>query len=550
MKKTFKIFLAAVGLLMATSCELDLLDNPNEVSTEQGDPDFVLNSVQLNFADFFVAMSQFGMDNTRMLAMFGNNYPNAYQATTFDGVWTTAYANILNDVQYLEQVQEERGTFEYHAAMAKVFRAYTLMSMVDYFGDVPFTETLDPNNFNPKADPASGVYQAAFNDLSDAIELIENADETTVVPETDLYYEFEDEVGDWSVKWLKLAKTLQLRYHLQTRLINAAASTTAINNLIAEGNLIDSDDEAFLFNYSSASIAAPDSRHPWFSANYVNGAGQYMSNSYINHMFVGKAGTRDPRIRHYFYRQTLAIPTDVNVLDCIEQTKPAHYGANDVFCFVGAGYWGRDHLDDDGIPPDNLLRTIYGLYPAGGQWDDSQGERGTQDSGAKGSGMLPIMLPSFVLFMRAEAALTLGTTGVPRTLFEQAVRSSIGFVRSYNTDFIPLTSTRFPSTTAVNAFVTGVMSDYDAQTTDAGRLNAIVTEYWIALWGNGVDMYNTYRRTGMPTTLQPALNATPGAFYRSFTYPSVYVNRNNTAVQKTTPAVKVFWDNNPDGFID
>ena len=113
MKKTFKIFLAAVGLLMATSCELDLLDNPNEVSTEQGDPDFVLNSVQLNFADFFVAMSQFGMDNTRMLAMFGNNYPNAYQATTFDGVWTTAYANILNDVQYLEQVQEERGTFEY-----------------------------------------------------------------------------------------------------------------------------------------------------------------------------------------------------------------------------------------------------------------------------------------------------------------------------------------------------------------------------------------------------------------------------------------------------
>jgi hypothetical protein len=32
-------------------------------------------------------------------------------------------------------------------------------------------------------------------------------------------------------------------------------------------------------------------------------------------------------------------------------------------------------------------------------------------------------------------------------------------------------------------------------------------------------------------------------------YPATYVNLNQTAQQKASPAVQVFWDNNPPGFI-
>lgn len=546
MKNIVRTFLLSAGLLVASSCELDLLDNPNEVSLDQTNPDFVLNNIQIAFADFFENMSEFGMDNTRMNAMFGNNYDNAYQATTFDGVWTSAYAGIMADAKLINDLAADDATLDYHVGVARFFRAYTAMMVVDYFGDVPYSEILDPSNFNPSVDAGSDIYASALADIEAAIDAFEAVDNATNLPDLDLYYGLDPEDYATSVdKWLAACNTLKLRAYLQTRLVNAAQSTTVINDLIANANLIDTDAEAFAFRYPGNSIAAPDTRHPWFSQNYITGAAQYMSNSYIKELFDGKGGVRDPRLRYYFYRQTLSIPTDVNVLDCINQARPAHYAANDVFCFVGNGYWGRDHLDDDGIPPDNLVRTIYGLYPAGGEFDASQGAPGSQDSGNGGEGILPMMLPSFTLFMQAEAATELGTTGNPRTLLDQAIRSSIAYVMAFNPALVP--AANVPSAATINTYVNGVLADYDAA---ADKLHVVIKEYWIALWGNGVDMYNTYRRTGKPTDMQPALNPTPGAIYRSFTYPSVFVNRNSNATAKPSTAVQVFWDTNPAGFID
>ena len=75
-------------------------------------------------------------------------------------------------------------------------------------------------------------------------------------------------------------------------------------------------------------------------------------------------------------------------------------------------------------------------------------------------------------------------------------------------------------------------------------------EYYIALWGNGIESYNNYRRTGKPSNMQPVLQTNPGPFIRSFLYPSVYVNLNKNATQKSSTAVQVFWDINPaTGFL-
>ncbi len=93
------------------------------------------------------------------------------------------------------------------------------------------------------------------------------------------------------------------------------------------------------------------------------------------------------------------------------------------------------------------------------------------------------------------------------------------------------------------------MALYDAATTDDERLNVIIKEYWLALWGNGIEAYNNLRRTGMPKNLQPNLNPSPGPFLRSMFFPGNYVNRNNNVTQKTATNVKVFWDTNPDNLF-
>jgi hypothetical protein len=71
---------------------------------------------------------------------------------------------------------------------------------------------------------------------------------------------------------------------------------------------------------------------------------------------------------------------------------------------------------------------------------------------------------------------------------------------------------------------------------------------FIALWGNGVDAFNNYRRTGKPGSMSFTVAQAGGNMIRSHYYPSVLVNLNKNITQKTIDK-QVFWDNNPAGFI-
>ena len=70
----------------------------------------------------------------------------------------------------------------------------------------------------------------------------------------------------------------------------------------------------------------------------------------------------------------------------------------------------------------------------------------------------------------------------------------------------------------------------------------VVREYYIAAWGNGLEAYNMYRRTGKPDNMMPTLEPDGGNFPRSYPYPDVYVNRNANAVQKADLTARTFWD--------
>ena len=39
----------------------------------------------------------------------------------------------------------------------------------------------------------------------------------------------------------------------------------------------------------------------------------------------------------------------------------------------------------------------------------------------------------------------------------------------------------------IDGYVAKVLAQYDAATTNDAKLNVIMKEYYIALWGNGVD---------------------------------------------------------------
>ncbi len=553
------VSLLAVAVLGACSKISDKFDsnlnNPNTPSPESANSDLYLNVVQLSFAGLFNGISDIGMQVTRQIVMYGPTYSNAYQPQSFDGLWDNAYTSVLKHANVLIPIAEAQKKYVV-VGMTKIMKAYTLMAMVDMFGNIPYTDANQgAANTNPTLEQGKDVYAKAIALLDDAI--ADLAKTPASYPGVfDLYYKAGNAAG--AAKWATLAKTLKLRAYMTTRLVDASAKSK-IDALLTANDLIDTPAEDFEFKYGTLQTN-PNSRHPRYNGNYsaTGSAGDYLG-TYFMWTMVREKGSfsnntasdkSDPRTRYYFYRQR-ANYADVSEVSssCSVAPPPAHYPAGMPFCLITSGFWGRDHGDNSGIPPDGPLRTTVGIYPCGGDFDTGQGTSVSLNRGGQGAGIQPIWQSAFTEFLKAEANLILSTAGNARTSLQNGITASFAKVLGYPaTVGITPNPTYVPSAARQTQYITDVLTAYDAATTNDAKLDIIMKEYYIALWGNGIDAYNNYRRTGKPSNMQLPIVAAPGAFVSSMYYPSVHVNRNQNGAQKSGVDVHVFWDTNPPGF--
>ena len=530
----------AASMLLATSCDLDLQDDPNAVTAATADPNFLLNSIQLGYQGVFNTVGDDGMRLTRMINQGSAQYEGAYTSSTTNGYWTGTYAGILADIAFLEPLAIA-GNLQRHLGIAKTIKAMVYMHLVDSYGDVPLSEALDPANFNPKVDTGESVYSAALAALNEA-DAHFKASPSAGTP-NDYFY------ARNYTKWTRLVNTMKLRYYLNTRLVKTSESKAGIDALVTANNFLKVGDD-FVWKFGTTR-ADPDSRHPRFAGQYTSGGGDYQSTFYMWHLTEAK-GFDDPRVRYYMYRQVLVNSTNPDEIECITQIAPPQYLVGSfIYCLPGTrGYWGRDHLDPDGIPPDGLKRTAWGVFPAGGRFDNNSGAPVNNPAlGAQGAGIHPIMLAAYVDFMLAESALTLGTAGNPKTLMLDGIKKHLEYVRSWaKTTTETGTITSFTADAAyassVLNYLSYVSTEYDGAPV---KMKIIGREYWLSLFGNGTEAFNLYRRTGQPSNMQPGLEVNPGTFPRSFFYPLNYLVTNTSAVQKADQSVQVFWDNNPKG---
>ena len=547
MKLIYKIFFVSMLFTVVSCYELDLQENPNAVSPEQADINFLFNNVQLDYAQFNFIASEFAAPVVRQTAMTGGNvYLNQYGPGSFNGIWNIAYAGILPDIQAITDLANETGQST-HLGIVQIMKGHVLMTLVDLFGDVPYTEALQGTaNIAPKADAGKDVYTAALALLNEGIT---NLGVTAPAPGNDYF------LGGSTAAWINVANTLKIKYYLNLRLTDSAGATAGINEVIASGNFIAGPGDDYAFS-AGTTRDNPDSRHFWYRGAYETG-GQYMSNYYMWSLLDEK-GFTDPRLRYYFYRQDCdTTDEDQFTLDCPTIPAPLHYTGDYPWCVASTdGWWGRDHGNNDGIPPDNVKRTVFGLYPAGGKFDanDCASAQNSGADGAKGEGILPILISPYTHFMLAESALTLGTTGDARTFLEDAVRLSFDKVRSFEGraayDFAAAAagadSTLIITDTKIDNYVNFVLDAYDNAGSEDDRLGVIIKEYHIASYGAAMEAYNAYRRTSHPKGMQPTREPASGDFTRSMWYPSNFVDQNSSASQKSGVGVKVFWDTNPD----
>lgn len=536
MKNINITLVGAFILLLSTSCELadfgdSFQENPNLLTPDQANPNFLLNNVQKETADLLQDLNR-TTDEVMRYTVLNETYSDVANQNALNNEYTNYYA-FLEDASIIDDLAADDESLLFHRGISHILTTYATVNMVDYLGDIPFSEANrgEEGIFNPKADDDEIIYTTLLSRLDDAIEDVNNA---SVAPTNDLYYNVlgNTNLDVQKVAWVRLAKSLKLKM-----LINMG-DASAINTLLAENDFI-TPAEDFQFQYGT-SASDPNSRHPDFNTGYAPGGyNQFLGNSFLD-LLLNDKSMKDPRIRYYVYRQNSADPSDV-VLGCTGSS-------NFDFCYLGNSYYGRDHGDTRPRGTDAIFRATYGLYPVGGTFDEnnpSAPDFAIDTQHQLGAGILPILLSSFVDFLRAEAALTLNTNDNPILLLESGIRKSMDKVLNFAG--VASGSSFAATATDIDDYIAEVIAAYNAAD-DQGKLDIVLKEYYLASYGNSTESYNGYRRTGYPSIFSSPIFDPNTPFPRSFSLPNDAILNNNQLEQRPI-TTQVFWDTNPVGFI-
>lgn len=540
--KTYKVGLALSLVFGFTSCGDDFLEiNTDPNNPSEATPSLIMPAIQTAYVSATLR------NVNRASAALVDQIHDAnfgrwdIRESQFNNDWNGFYADALSDIEILITKTEESGLLAYSGS-AKLQKAYIYSLLVDLWGDVPFSEALMSDN--PVYDKGEDIYPQLFTLIDEGIADLKayESNPLDLNSSSDMIYQGEVD------KWIKMGYSLKLKLLNQIRLTDPTGVAAQIDNIIAEGDIISTNEDDFQYYFGSG--IAPQNAHPrWVDDYNAGGRSGYFSNHFFLKMMgesdrrpedYGKLSpnvqyaVKDPRTRYYFFRQVLAqpegspnIPCEFNQVDCN-------------YFYTGNGYLGRDRGDNSVGPADVAVSTKWGVYPAGGLFDADNAKPLSVNDGT-GQGIHPMITNFMMKFTMAEAALTLGTAGDPRALLEEGMSASITKVMEFgeSRDVVPLTFK--PSAEEIQAYIDAVLQKYDAAD-PAGKLEVIIDQAYIANFGNGVESYNNYRRTGYPI-LKPVVDQNEaGPFPLRLIYVIDEIGANINVPEEKMITVPVFWD--------
>lgn len=541
MKKKFLFFVILISCgLFFQACNdfLDINDDPNNpTSATLGQ---LMTSTQVNIAGALGATVQ-GLGNYTTMYVHHtvqrgteeNDYAVKADESGVTAPWRLFYTFALTDLREIinQGIEEEQPNY---VAIAKILKGASFSYMVDMWGDIPFSEANQgaASPF-PNFDDDASIYEGIHAMLNEGISEL---DPSAAKPGSDdLFYG-----GDLD-KWRKFAKTLRLKLLVQERLVRDVS--TEAQALINEGDLIGPGDD-FQLNYGTT--VSPSDRNPAYVQEWAPGGARNYISPYFFEILMGLntfaheneiyLDIIDPRLPYYFYNQLAEGQGDADA------ENPCSYCPSRSGTPFLSIYMFSFNIDpNEGFDQSNS-QTVMGLYPIGGRYDDGSGV----NANFNGNSQVPQRILTYYArkFLEAELAITGETSGDARALFEEGIRAAFDKVN----EIAAIGSASPISQEDTDAYIASVLERYDAAD-NAGKLEHIMTQKWIATFGFGVDAYTDYRRTGYPLLHDgdtDNLNVTDrGREYAvAFPYPQDELNTNpNAPEQRLISTDKVFWDN-------
>ena len=203
--------------------------------------------------------------------------------------WRILYRDVLANLQEAKRliptdITTTEATQKNQTAVTDIMQVYTYSVLVNTYGDVPYTEALDPNNLFPKYDDAKTIYDDLFTRLDADIAALDAA-ASGFSSTSDIVY-----AGSIS-KWIKFANSLKMRLAMTIADADAAKAQAAVEQADA-GAFTAAADNAVIQYFSTT----PNNNPIW--ADLVQSKRQ---DFVAAEPFVSKlVALSDPRLPVYF----------------------------------------------------------------------------------------------------------------------------------------------------------------------------------------------------------------------------------------------------------
>jgi len=282
------------AVLLFAGCEdfLDINEDPNNPT--EAPAQGLVTSTTFETAQ---NMYRMGSVTSYYVQYLGSPNPGSstdiHERVSYGDQWYELY-DVLTDLSDLEVLAEEEGATEY-LGIAKILKALNLATLVDAWGDVPYSEAFFIETLNPSYDGQDSLYAEVFTLLEDGLAELQQSESTISTGNEDFIY------GGDMEKWERLA------YFLRARYLNHASKLPSYD----PGAVLAALDNAFTSNEDDAQVAYfEEEQNPWAQVAIDNAGlilGGWLSEQVVTHLNGETYGVPDPRI------EAFTDPTDAGI---------------------------------------------------------------------------------------------------------------------------------------------------------------------------------------------------------------------------------------------
>jgi hypothetical protein len=292
-----KLLIIPIISLFVLSCEKDLTDlnqdtkRPSEVPAPT-----LFSNAQKNLSDV-MASSNVNLNIFRLISQFWTQTTyvdeSNYDLETRNipqNFWNVLYRDVLRDLSEAKKstLAEEGSGLDTaqqsnQLAMINIMEVYAWSTLVNAFGDVPYSEALNFENVQPRYDDAREIYDDLLARLDTAVENLDP--DAGSFGSADLIY------GGDVEKWIRFGNSLRLRLGMMLADVDAATAKAVVEE--AAGNVFQSNSDNAIFQY----LESPPNTNPIWVDLVQSGRKDYVAaNTIVDVM----NDLEDPRRPYYF----------------------------------------------------------------------------------------------------------------------------------------------------------------------------------------------------------------------------------------------------------